>query len=111
MLEVTIEWLDVDSIPELGQGHGVELYYAPTGELANAPVVAFVDGYAWLHGTSDRAEVRILKPDSAEFATRGIDGPSVTALARKVLLRYIPRRKLVPHGHTFGKCLKSHLNA
>ena len=61
-----IQWLEWEEIPH-GFGHGVEFHTDPSPE--NASLVAFLDGYEWLHGNPTVVPIFIRKADDTCSAT------------------------------------------
>ncbi len=55
-----IQWLEWEQIPN-SFGHGVEFYIGPPSPKAT--LVAFLDGYEWLHGKPQVVPIFIRKPD------------------------------------------------
>jgi hypothetical protein len=98
--KVKINWVDVEYFKECG--HGVELHYHNTEEfdLKKTPdkqtLVAFVVGFKWWHGTSNVAEVRVLKSKASKFVKLGINGDQVRAEVMKAIEKYVSARKPFP---------------
>jgi len=64
-----IQWVEWKEIPN-GFGHGVEFHSDPSPEKAS--LVAFLDGYEWLHETPQVVPIFIRKADdtcSVSFLT------------------------------------------
>lgn len=66
---LTIRWIEWDTLPR-GLGHGVEFHSGPRPEPAS--LVAFLDGYGWLHGTAQSVSILMRKPDE-HYARRFLE--------------------------------------
>lgn len=64
---VTIRWITWRTAPPKGLGHGVGFYDAEI-EGQYASLVAFLDGFAWLHGDSTEAVIHCIRPNAVTTA-------------------------------------------
>jgi hypothetical protein len=61
--ELKIIWREWNQPPSEGFGHGVE-FHDTTVHGRDQSIVAFLDGFAWLHGISDEAVIYCIKPNT-----------------------------------------------
>lgn len=120
MRDKHIIWREVDQI-ERAKGHGVELWYEvqkghgrkeagkdfETGKI----LVAFINEYRWYHGSDEPVIVETLRPDSAEFVRRQLDGEKVVGKAWMLILRCFRSKKLPPNDVPLGDHFRAWLNA
>lgn len=55
-----IQWASVEGVEPYGRGHGLSFY------LPNL-VLAFIEGFEWLHETSNRVRIYVLDPKSKQW--------------------------------------------
>lgn len=60
--QLEVIWRDWDHFPRPGLGHGVE-FLDTTIEDHEKSIVAFLDGYDWLHGDSNEAVIYCITPN------------------------------------------------
>jgi len=95
MIKVEIKWKDVAYFRKCG--HGVEIYYNANERTNRKNLVAFVVGFRWWHGDSNRAEVRLLRRDSSKFTDLNANGDEVRDEVKRVVEKYVPERKPFTH--------------
>jgi hypothetical protein len=93
-MKVSINWIEADELKSLG--HGVEIYYddKPSSDINH--LVAFVDGFQWWRGTSDIADVWLIRSNSSKYEKLGVDGKMVQADVKWAVRQYVPDRKPFP---------------
>ncbi len=113
---VKIEWQEISEIGLCG--HGMLLGYG-TNVTKIHPQDRLVVAYAeepergWYDPSWNMVRVKILKPDSPEFVTRGLDGEAIVAEARRAMAPYLRARmrKLPPQDSEIGPCLAALIHA
>ena len=91
-MSVNINWKTVDDIDDCG--HGVEIFYLGDNQQTNKLRLAFIVGFKWMKGYSDKVVVEILLPESNEFTERGLDGSEILSMLKKRLTEYLQRREV-----------------
>ena len=81
-----IEWKNVDV---LSDGHGVIFIH-----ISSNKAVAFIDGYEWYHGRSEKVVVETLKTDSPILAKNNIDADAIIRGVRSAVKIFIKNKKL-----------------
>ncbi|MFC2038988.1 hypothetical protein ACFLUG_04385 [Chloroflexota bacterium] len=91
-MPITIEWLPVENIPE-GSGDGIEVYY--TNSDINL-LLAFIVGFQWFHGTSEKVTIQVISSESVEFTKHDLDAPELIEEIKQLITPYINKRGIPP---------------
>lgn len=106
-MKVTLNWKTGKLIPEL-LGHGIEVYYLPNQVHDQRFIIAFVNGFQWLHGYSNDVDIDVLLPEVSEFINLDLNGTQIINKMKSHLSWYLHRRKVPPH--EIGRNFITHIN-
>jgi hypothetical protein len=65
--EVSVKWISWRSPARACLGHGVAFYDVHAGDQEHG-LVAFLEGFDWLHGGADEAVIRCVRPNRTTTA-------------------------------------------
>jgi len=91
-MKVRIKWISTTELSRSHLGHGILIFFKDQDNYDESNLVAFIDGFAWWHGKSDVAEVRILSPDSPRYAGLGVQA---TREIKQAIRNYV-RDRIAP---------------
>ena len=94
-----INWVELDEIQE-GKGHGIELHHE---DFPRGKMIAFIDGFAWKHKTSDETTVEILKPSSKLLEENAINGTEIINELKAFITLFVTGKRIVKEGKKLGK--------
>jgi hypothetical protein len=89
--KVKVIWREWDQLPGEGFGHGVE-FHDTTIRGRDQSIVAFLDGFAWLHGFSDEATIFCIKPNTR--TTREVVSAMQERIEKLVSTRELPNGRI-----------------
>ena len=64
---MTINWIEYEGTLPVSRGHGVQFHDTSIPDRSES-LVAFLVGFAWMHGRSDEATVYCIKPNDITTA-------------------------------------------
>jgi len=88
-----ITWVEVNEL-ERGRGHGVEFLYSDS----RGSIIAFLEGYNWMHEGKGAVKVYILTPEAGIFKESSEDGNSIVEDAKSTVLYFLKKKALWKHG-------------
>ena len=93
MKEFNVTWLQVNELKR-GFGHGVEFRYSnPQGNI-----IAFLEGYKWMHEGKGTVKIYILAPEADIFQEISEDGNSIVKEAKSTVLYFLKKKALWNQG-------------
>lgn len=99
-----ILWKEVSE--RLSCGHGVQFHHAQIGGMRMGPPVAFLEGYGWKRGRSEKVKVFLLAPDSRLFSETRVNGARIKKEAKEAvelfLEKFFEKKKLPRNESSFG---------
>ena len=98
MSKFEITWVEVNELKR-GMGHGVEFLYSDS----RGNIIAFLEGYKWMHEGKGAIKVFILTPEAGIFQDTSEDGNTVVVEAKSTVLYFLKKKALWKHGQLGNK--------
>jgi hypothetical protein len=80
-----INWIELQEIKPWDKGHGILYWHKDI----KGTLIAFVDGFGWLHNTTSVTNIEILSPNSKHMKESGLDGNEIITELKYALSRRI----------------------
>ena len=93
MNQFDVTWIGVNEVKKR-MGHGVEFLYTN----CDGPIIAFLEGYKWLHEGKGAVTVYVLTPEAGIFKESSLDGYAIVEETKSTVLQFLKKKALWKHG-------------
>jgi hypothetical protein len=97
-----VNWIELEEIQSGVKGHGILYWHRGI----KGTLIAFVDGFGWLHNKTGVTNVEILSPDSKHIKESGLDGNEIITELKHALARRVTGKIVKKDGKLVGKFSK-----
>ena len=89
MDQFDVTWFEVKELKR-GMGHGVEFLFTNHSRS----IIAFLEGYKWLHEGKGAVTVYVLTPEADIFKESSVDGYAIVEEAKSTVLQFLKKKAL-----------------